>query len=168
MNTITVRGIRAGDGEGCARAWADAGRYYAALVPEVIHEPDAEGLTGWFEEAIARGRDEDTLWLVAECGGEVVGMIEATVERPRADGRWQLQRDLSRTRLIIGALAVVADHRRQGAGSALMDAAEEWSRRKGAAVATTNTNVRSPLSLPFYTGRMGYERQAIILRKPLR
>ncbi|MGE5288101.1 MAG: hypothetical protein ACM3ML_13070 [Micromonosporaceae bacterium] len=61
MNAIAVRKIRAGDGTSCARAWADAGRYYASVAPEVIHEPEAEGLADWFERAIIRERDEDTL-----------------------------------------------------------------------------------------------------------
>lgn len=94
-------------------------------------------------------------------------MIEASVERARPEGRWQLQRDLSRTRLLIGALVVAAGRRRQGAGTALIEAAEEWGRRKGAVVAATDTNVHSTLSLPFYEDRMGYERQAVILRKRL-
>jgi GNAT superfamily N-acetyltransferase len=164
---IVIRQIRAGDGEGCARAWRDAGHYYASLVPEVIHEPDADGLVEWFEQAIARERDDDELWLTAERGGQVIGMIEAAVHKPAPDARWQLQRDLSRTRLVINALAVISGHRRQGAGTALMKAAEEWGRRKGAVVAVTDTNLRSPLSVPFYEHRMGYLRQAVILRKPL-
>jgi GNAT superfamily N-acetyltransferase len=167
MSGPIVRQIQPGDGDGCARAWRDAGRYYAALVPEVIHEPDAEGLVEWFEQAIADERDDDALWLVAEDDGQVVGMIEATVERARPDGRWQLQRDLSRVRLLINALAVTDDHRRQGVGTILMEAAEEWGRQRGAVVAATDTNLHSPLSVPFYEDRMGYLRQAVILRKTL-
>ena len=66
------------------------------------------------------------------------------------------------------AAGVRPDLRSRGIGTALMDAAEEWGRRKGAVVAVTDTNLRSPISVPFYTARMGYERQAVILRKPLR
>jgi GNAT superfamily N-acetyltransferase len=168
VTEIVIREIRAGDGEGCAQAWRDAGRYYASLVPDVIHEPDAEGLVEWFEQAIARDRDDDELWLAAERGGHVIGMIEAAVHRPDPDARWQLQRDLSRTRLVINALAVVSGHRRQGIGTALMKAAEDWGRRMGAVVAVTDTNLHSPLSVPFHEHRMSYLRQAVILRKPLR
>lgn len=175
MNEIAVREIRPGDGEGCARAWTDAGRYYAAVVPEVIQEPDPDGLVEWFERAISENRGDDTLRLVATVGegaggggGRVVGMIEATVRWPHPDGRFQLQRDQSRTRLVINALAVTDDYRRQGVGTALMRAAEEWGRDKGAVVALTDTNLRSSLSVPFYEDRMGYLRQAVILRKTLR
>jgi GNAT superfamily N-acetyltransferase len=72
--------------------------------------------------------------------------------------------------LIIDWLSVVAvadDHRRQGVGTILMEAAEEWGRQRGAVVAATDTNLHSPLSVPFYEDRMGYLRQAVILRKTL-
>lgn len=179
MTGVAVRQVRTGDGTYCARAWRDAGHYYAALVPEAIHVPDDDGLAEWFEQAIAEhraiapgdgdghGDGGDRLWLVAEAGGGVTGMIMAEVERPRRDARFQLQRDLSRVRLVVTALVVAAGSRRQGTGTALLTAAEDWGRARGATVAVTDTNLRSPLSVPFYENRMGYERQAVVLRRPL-
>lgn len=170
MNDVAVRRIRPGDGEGCGRVWAAAGRYYAAVVPEIIQEPDPDGLAEWFERGIAESRDENMLWLVATAGapdGQVVGMIEVHVQRPDPEAHRQIQRDRSRTRLLINVLAVAEDHRRQGVGTLLMNAAESWGRDKGATVALTDTNLRSDLSVPFYEQRMGYLRQAIILRKSL-
>jgi GNAT superfamily N-acetyltransferase len=168
VGELIVREIRSGDGEGCARAWRDAGRHYAAIVPDVIQEPDPEGLVEWFEEAIREPRGDDTLWLVAEDDAQVVGVIEAAIARPTPDARWQLQRDLSRVRLVINALAVAEEYRRKGVGTALTEAAETWGRRRGATVAATDTNLSSSLSVPFYENRMGYQRQAIILRKTLK
>lgn len=169
-DVAVIRPARPGDGEGCARAWTDAGRYYAPIVPDVIQEPDPGGLAEWFERGIAEIQDEDALWLVAATdgsGGQVVGMIEAVIQRPRPDGHWQLQRDQSRTRLLINALVVAEDYRRQGVATRLMDAAEDWGRGRGATVALTDTNLHSALSVPFYEQRMGYVRRAVILRKPL-
>jgi GNAT superfamily N-acetyltransferase len=166
-----IRDVRPGDGEGCARVWLDAGRYYAALVPDVIQVPEADGLAGWFEAVIgeeAVGEERDGLWLVAdERGAGVVGMVEARVVPPAPDARRQLQRDLGRTRLVVDLLAVAEGYRRRGVGTALMEAAEEWGRSKGAYVAVTDTNLSSPLSVPFYEERMGFARQAVILRKVL-
>jgi GNAT superfamily N-acetyltransferase len=165
---LTVRDIRPGDGAGCARAWTDAGRYYAAFVPEVIQVPEQDGLAAWFEEGIGAARTEDELWRVAEVAGHgVAGVIEATVVRPGPDARWQIQRDAGRTRLVVNLLVVAEDYRREGVGTALMEAAEEWGRSRGATVALTDTNLSSPLSVPFYERRMGYERQAVALRKAL-
>lgn len=161
-----IRDVRPGDGERCARVWLETGRYYAELVPEVIREPDADGLAGWFEDAI--GGDRDTLWLVADVRGVgVVGMVEASVVPPSPDARRQIQRDLGRTRLVVNLLAVAEGYRRRGVGTALMEAAEEWGRSKGADVVVTDTNLSSPLSVPFYENRMGFTRQAVILRKAL-
>lgn len=164
---MMIRDIRPGDGAGCARAWLDAGRHYAALVPEVIQVPDADGLIEWFEEAIRERRDHDTRWLVAEEGHGAIGMIEARIVRPAPDAHRQLQRDLARTRLVVNLLAVTEGYRRRGVGTALMEAAEEWGRAEGAVVAVTDTNLSSPLSVPFYVERMGYRRQAVLLRKTL-
>lgn len=140
--------------------------------------------------------DGNTLWLVADVGGQgdrvgagpvggqdagsiggqradrvdgqVVGMVGAAVAPALPDGRWQLQRDLSRTRLLVNALLVADGYRRRGVGTALLTAAEEWGRRRGAAVVVTDTNLHSPLSVPFYEDRMGYLRRAVVLRKTLR
>lgn len=165
--SLTIRDIRPGDGEGCARVWLDAGRYYADLVPEVIQVPEADGLGDWFEELI--GGERDGLWLVAEDPRDgVVGTVEATVAGPSPDAHRQLQRALGRTRLVVNLLAVAEGYRRRGVGTALMEAAEDWGRSEGADVAVTDTNLNSPLSVPFYEKRMGYTRQAVILRKALR
>lgn len=166
MVNPVIRDIRPGDGEGCARVWLDAGRYYAALVPEMLQAPDADGLVDWIEEAI--GEERDGSWQVADVPGEgIAGMVQAEVVPPVPDARHQLQRDLGRTRLIVNLLAVAEGYRRRGVGTALMEAAEEWGRSKGAEVVVTDTNLRSPLSVPFYERRMGFSRQAIIFRKEL-
>jgi GNAT superfamily N-acetyltransferase len=162
-----IRDIRPGDGDGCARAWLDAGRLYAELDPEVIQVPDADGLAEWFENAIREPRTDDERWLVAEEDGRTVGMIEARIVRPVPDAHRQLQRDLARTRLVVNLLVVTEGYRRRGVGTALMEAAEEWGRSGGAVLAVTDTNLSSPLSVPFYTERMGYRRQAVVLRKGL-
>jgi GNAT superfamily N-acetyltransferase len=164
---LVIRDVRPGDGDGCARAWLDAGRYYAALVPDVIQEPDADGLAEWFEQAIGAERTDDTRWLVAALDGTVIGMLEAAILHPAPDAHRQLQRDLSRTRLAVNLLVVTEGYRRRGVGTALMKAAEEWGRRQGAVVAVTDTNLSSPRSVPFYEERMGYRRQAVVLRKAL-
>lgn len=168
---MMIRDVRPGDGEACARIWLDTGRYYAALVPEVIQVPEADGLAGWFEEAIAlepTAGEPDRLWRVAdEPGAGVIGIVEAAVVRPAPDARRQLQRDLGRTRLVVNLLAVAEGYRRRGVGTGLMEAAEEWGRSKGADVVVTDTNLSSPLSVPFYEDRMGFTRQAVILRRVL-
>ena len=50
-------------------------------------------------------------------------------------------------------------------GTALMTAVERWAARCGANLVSLDTNLRSPLSVPFYEDRMGYTRHAVIFRK---
>jgi GNAT superfamily N-acetyltransferase len=159
--SVQVRTVRAGDGRGCARAWSDAGRYLQEIDPAVGRIPAQAGLVERFEGYCASPRPPEELWLVAERDAEVVGFVQAVVALPSEDAEWQLQRDMASCRLVIEALAVVAEERRAGVGAALMTAVEEIGRARGAMVATLDTNLRSYLSVPFYE-RMGYERQAVI------
>jgi hypothetical protein len=48
-----------------------------------------------------------------------------------------------------------------------MRAAESWGRDRGARVARLGTYAHSPVSVPFYENRMGYQRRAIIFQKKL-
>jgi GNAT superfamily N-acetyltransferase len=70
-------------------------------------------------------------------------------------------------RLVVDALVVQQEHWRHGAGGALLDAAETWGRSRGAHVARLDTYIGSPVSVPFYEDRMGYERRAIVFQKQL-
>ena len=80
---------------------------------------------------------------------------------------WQSQRDLGYPRLLIGFVGTSDKHKRTGVATALVEAAEQWGRDHGARVAVCDTYIDSPLSVPFWEERMGYERRAVILRKPL-
>ena len=56
-----------------------------------------------------------------------------------------------------------------GEGSqALLTAAEAWGRDRGAEVVRLDTYADSPVSVPFYEQRMGYQRRSIVFQKPLR
>ena len=78
----TIRDIRPGDGEGCARAWVDAGRYYSARVPEVIQVPDEDGLAEWFDDRYFDLRD-----LGDRHRDESFGASPVPADVPFADGK---------------------------------------------------------------------------------
>jgi GNAT superfamily N-acetyltransferase len=111
---------------------------------------------------------ESEIALVAEIDGQVVGYLEARLEPPMEDARFQSNPDLGETRLFINYLVTAQAFWRRGVGTRLVKAAEEWGRSRGAAVAVCDTHVDSPVSIPFWEERMGYRRRAVILRKPLR
>jgi GNAT superfamily N-acetyltransferase len=164
---ITVRAHRRGDSSELARAWLDAGRYYAELAPHTFQVPDTDGL----EEYLARGDDEpdepDVLRLVAEVDGRVVGAAAGRILRPMEGARYQLQREFAETRLVVDAVVIEEAYRRRGVGERLMAALEAWGRDQGAGVSLLDTYPESALSLPFFTERMGYDRRSVRLWKRL-
>jgi hypothetical protein len=48
-----------------------------------------------------------------------------------------------------------------------MQAVEGWAREKGATLVSLETDIASPLSMPFYERRMAYRRRAVIFEKRL-
>jgi GNAT superfamily N-acetyltransferase len=167
MVDVLIRAPRAGDGDGFARSWLDAGAYYAHLNPALFQVPEADGLAQRLEERLLSIASEDAHALVAEKDGQVVGFVTAAVERPVENAAGQLLRDLGRVRVVIHALVVQEAHRRQGIGTKLMQAAEAWAGGRGAVIALVDTYVGSPLSVPFYETRLGYSRRILRFRKEL-
>jgi len=164
---ITVRPRRPGDGKELARSWLDAGRYYAELAPDTFQIPETDGLVEHLERGSAPGDEPDTLRVVAEVGGRVVGAATGRIERPLDSARYQLQRQFSETRLMVDVVVVEEAFRRQGVGARLMAALEDWGRDRGATVSLLDTYPESALSLPFFQERMGYRRRSVRLIKPL-
>jgi len=164
---VKVRNARPGDGEALGRLWVEDALYYVELFPEDFRVPNQDGLVEDLENALARKRDHSRLWLVAEIDGEVVGQLGAHVEPPMENADRQMIPYLGSTRLFIDSLGTSSAYRRQGVASALVEAAEDWGRRKGAAVAILDTYTRSPVSVPFWEKRMHYSRRAIIFQKSL-
>jgi GNAT superfamily N-acetyltransferase len=160
MADVILRAPRAGDGDGLARSWLDAGADYVTLNPDLFQIPQADGLAQRLDEWLLNIASEDAHALVAEKDEQVVGFITAAVERPVENAAGQLLRDLGRVRVVIHALVVQEAHRWQGIGTRLMEAAEEW-------IVLLDTYVGSPLSVPFYEQRMGYSRRALRFRKTL-
>jgi GNAT superfamily N-acetyltransferase len=167
MARIEVRPARPGDGDDLARVWIEMGAHYAALASDAFQAPAADGLAAWFEELLRQPRGGDSIWLVAEVDGRVVGTVDAHLERPVADASRQILRDLGRLRVSVDALGVVEAYRRQGVGTRLMRAVEAWGRDHGAARIVLTTFADSPTSIPFYQHRMGYQQRSVVFGKDL-
>lgn len=168
MNDVQVRAARTGDGAGCAQVWTDAGRYFAQLNPDLAQTPKTAGLAAWFEAMIKATRDqENKLTLVAADGEHVAGLLFATLHEPATDTTRQLERDLGRRRVHVDALAVSESDRRRGVGSALMAAADDWSRTHKAEIITVETEANNDQSIPFYQETLGYSTRLVTLRKEL-
>ena len=166
MNVV-VREYRDGDAAGIVQISRDNARYYAALAPDYFKIPDDEGFIELVEKDGEWRDAPENLALVAEVDGRVAGYLEASVRPPLETARWQAQRDLAHARLAINFVGTADVFKRKGVATQLVEAAEEWGRAKGAVIAICDTYIDSPLSIPFWEQRMGYERRAVILRKPL-
>jgi GNAT superfamily N-acetyltransferase len=167
MEPIVIRPARASDAADLARNWIEVAQHYVELDPEAFRVPSTDGLVEFFEESLKRPRSEDSMWLVAEVDGQVVGDVSAHLERPAEDAERQLLRYLEEVRVYVDALGVVKAHRRRGVGMRLMQAIERWARERGAVCAMLDTYAASPLSVPFYERGMGYRRRSIVFEKRL-
>jgi GNAT superfamily N-acetyltransferase len=164
--SVTVRAARPGDGADIVQVWASAAAYYAALDPAHFQVPRGKGMAGDWDAWLGQ-QDEGSLRLVGEVDGKVVGWLSARIEPPEEDAGLQLTREHGWTRLAVDALIIDQEHWRHGAGTALLQAAEGWGRDRGAQVARLDTFAHSPVSVPFYEDRMGYQRRSIVFQKQL-
>jgi GNAT superfamily N-acetyltransferase len=162
-----IREYRRGDAAGIVRISRENAHFYVRLAPDYFKTPDEDGFVELFENDVDWRDAPENLALVAEVDGEVAGYLEATVHPPLETARWQAQRDLGETRLAINFVGTADAYKRKGVATLLVEAAEAWGRSKGAVVAICDTYVDSPLSVPFWERRMGYERRAVVFRKPL-
>ncbi len=166
MLDILIRAPRAGDGDGLARCWLDAGAYYAAINPALFQVPQADGLGQWFEERLGAASDNRPM-LVAEKDGQVAGYVLATIQHPSPAAPRNFLRKVGQVRAYVDILVVQDAYRRHGIGTRLMEAVEEWARDRGASVVLLDTYIGSDLSVPFYERRMGYNRRALRFSKTL-
>ena len=125
---FVVRKARPGDGEAIARIHADMADHYAELAPERFRRPALDGYAAVIDAELAEAKATE-LELVAEIDGQVVASLYALLIAPVDGAEHAIPADLSTTRLRIEYLATAAEHRRTGAGTALVEAAEAWGRR---------------------------------------
>jgi GNAT superfamily N-acetyltransferase len=162
---ISVRDALPGDAAALELVHADVARYYSRAAPHYFRAAVLSGITG--ERTADRPSDDDmTLRLVAEVNGEIVGALAARLLQS-ADGQERPDAQPAERRLRIEYLATAAGSRRGGIGTRLVEAAEAWGRQAGATIVETTTFQDSPLSVPFWEDRMGYEELALTLEKRL-
>lgn len=163
---ISVRFARPGDGAGLVALHAEMAEFYAEFAPHHFRRPDTHGFGETLDLAL-RSLSSAELALVAETGATIVGALWATLMQPSDDAARQIEQESSLTRVRIEYVVTAADRRREGVAGQLVEAAEEWGRKRGAALTEASTYRPSPLSFPFWTERMGYEERSVNLQKRL-
>jgi GNAT superfamily N-acetyltransferase len=165
---VVIRPPKPEDAEGLALAARDLAEQYAAPEPERFQVPEHDAQVAAITAMLQEPLPEMSIWLVAEVAGEAVGDAYAQLQAPMADAAVQPQRDVGRRRAYLDYLAVQARYRGQGIGGRLLQAVEQWARDNGAELISTDTNLRSNFGAVEFYEKHGYEKQAVILRKPLR
>jgi GNAT superfamily N-acetyltransferase len=162
---INVRAAVPGDAEALELVHADVARYYAQAAPHYFKVAVLSG--GGTDHTDVSSEEDAKLRLVAERDGEIVGALAARLIAPVQRGRHAAEGELGEIRLRIDYLATAAGRRRTGIGTRLVRAAEAWGRESGATIAETITSQDSPLSVPFWEDRMGYEETPTSLERRL-
>jgi GNAT superfamily N-acetyltransferase len=165
--SLVIRPAAPGDGEGLAQAALDLAEQYGGPEPDRFQTPDRIVLVTWLEQALAEQLSDDTLWLVAEADGSAVGDVQAQLHEPGSDAAVQPSLDIGRRRVHLDYLAVQAGHRSRGIGGLLLQAVEQWARKKDAELLLTDTNLRSNLGAVEFYEKHRFVQQAVILRKVL-
>jgi ribosomal protein S18 acetylase RimI-like enzyme len=160
--TISIREASAKDIPKIASTFLESAEYHANLDPERYCVPRPETVSARYQ---ARPYPTDTegtsITLVAEFNREIVGFIDARLERSPD----LMHREM--TYCHIAEIAVSTRYQNQGVGEQLLRAAEEWGRRQGATFASLEYHVANTRAAEFYQRRMGYRVAAITAIKRL-
>lgn len=159
---MTIRAAAADDVEGVARALLESAEHHACLDPGRYIVPAAATLVTRYRGRMQLpGAGERWIMMVAEEGGEIVGFIEAALERSPDPMHKNMQY------CHVEEIAVPRRYRNQGIGTALLRAVEDWGRGRGAAFASLDYHVANTRAGAFYQRRMGYATAAITAIKSL-
>jgi GNAT superfamily N-acetyltransferase len=120
--------------------------------PTAVHE----AVVGWVRGSIDQAGAAETLVLVAEREGRVVGFVTA-VER----GHWS-----GATDAYIGELVVDAMVEGRGVGRALVDGVREWADRRGIGAISLETGAANARARAFYAA-IGFAEEDVRLTRVL-
>ena len=157
---IQIRPATINDSEALAEVYLSSARHHASLDPEYYHVPDPEAVIRHVRKTLAADSPERTARLVAEAEGVILGSAEVTLQSPNP---------ASMIRPTVAAsigLAVLEDQRGGGIGSRLMEAAEDWARKRGATLMLLDASAANVEARRFYE-RHGYRLRGVLMTKPL-
>lgn len=156
VSTITVRRADPADLPAAERLWRGLQAIQAGFR---ILPPSRDPDEVFRDEFLgARGRD-DALWLMAEVDGEIVGMAFLHAERPSRVSDEEVI-ELSR-------VAVDERWRGNGVGTALVDAAEDIARERGARFLAARIFSGNEPAVRFWAG-LGFESFIDTRMRPVR
>lgn len=160
---MEVRTALPEDAEGIARVFLDSADHHARLDPERYFTPEYDFVVERYRLGLQHPKrpSGETVTLVAVVENEIVGFLDARLERPFDAMHRQT------TYCYIAEVAVIATHRSVGIGERLVRAAEEWGRKGGAEFSYLDYNAANTRAGEFYSKRLGYRVASITAIKRL-
>lgn len=162
-SAITIRPAVTEDADGIASTLLESAVFHASLDPERYTAPALETIS----ERYRHGRQhppelrDGAITLVAEVSGEVVGFVDAQLEKsPDPMHRNMLYCQVTE-------IAVSRRLRNQTIGAKLLLTAEDWGRRQGAEFAVLEYLASNTGAGRFYQQHMGYSPASITVTKRL-
>lgn len=161
-SALSIRPAVSEDAGGIVRVFLESAEYHAGLDPERYVMPAVETITARYRE----GRQHPTgavrvsITLVAVFSGEVVGFVDARLERSPDPMHQEI------VYCHVAEIAVWSPHQNRGIGGELLRAAEDWGRGHGGEFASLEYHTANTRASEFYR-RMGYRVAAITAIKKL-
>lgn len=154
---VHVRVAVSDDADGIALVFVESAVHHARLDPDRYSVPAVASISARYRSGERNGMQASTddVTLVAERSGEIVGFVDARLDRSPDP----MHRDLLYCH--IGEVAVSAKYRSHGIGGRLLRAAEDWGRRNGADFAYLEYHADNSRAGEFYQRRMGYRVAAL-------
>ena len=163
LEGLAVRPAEAADCNAIAQVFMESSEHHAGLDSELFFVPDRSMVTERYREGHQHPSDkhDECITLVAEFDGEVVGFVDARLDRPTDP----MHREMIFCHVV--ELAVGRKFQSRGIGAQLLQAAEQWGRQRGAHIALLEHNQANSRAGAFYRQRMGYRVTSITLIKKL-
>lgn len=156
---IVVRAVVPGDLDALVRLRLANAEWHVRLGPGVHRLPDAAAVRKHFEDVLAA--QPDVVILVAEVAGEVAGMAELVLLPEPPDHQILIKRRAADIHTV-----VLAGQRGQGAGTALVTAAEQAAAERGVTVLRAVIFTPNQDAVRFY-GAAGFGPYGTMLIKEL-
>lgn len=162
FENVTVRPAISEDAHGIALVFIESAEHHSNLDPELYFIPAIKKIVERYRRGQQHpaGTAHESVTLVAEFGGEIVGFVDARLYQSTD----AMHRDIVFCHVV--EIAVSRRHQRRGIGVQLLEAAEEWGRQRGANVALLEYHSANTQASMFYQSRMGYRPTSVtVIRK---
>lgn len=142
----TIRQAVAEDADGITGTFLESAEHHASLDSELYFVPAVETIVAHYRGGPKHPAEDlaESITLVAELGGHIVGFIDVRLYQPTDPMHRQM------IYCLISEIAVKREHQNHGIGGQLLRAAEDWGREQGAEFAALEYHAANVRAGAFY------------------